>query len=206
MRKAAFAIWNNRIAPVFDVARHLHLVEAESGRIVRETQDLLADDLPAPKVLHLAERNIDVLVCGAISRPLQEMVTAYGIRVIPFIAGELHEVVQVWLSGGSDWRSFTMPGCQGRGRRRGPGMTAYFQGGNVMAGKNRGGMGGGMKGAGGRMQGQTGRGSGRRGTTAGAGQALQCVCPQCGETQPHQRGVPCFEHTCSKCGAQMIRK
>jgi predicted Fe-Mo cluster-binding NifX family protein len=119
MRKAAFAIWNNRIAPVFDVARHLHLVEAESGRIVRETQELLADELPARKALHLAERNIEVLVCGAISRPLQELVTAYGIQVIPFIAGDLQEVVQVWLSGGSDWRPFAMPGCRGRRRRRG---------------------------------------------------------------------------------------
>ena len=39
--KAAFAVWNNRIAPVFDVAREIRLVETESGRIVRERDEKL---------------------------------------------------------------------------------------------------------------------------------------------------------------------
>jgi hypothetical protein len=72
--KTAFAAWNNRIAPVFDVARHLHIVETESGRIVKEAREELTDDVPARKALHLAELGIGTLVCGAISRPLQAMV------------------------------------------------------------------------------------------------------------------------------------
>ena len=142
MRKAAFAIWKNRIAPVLDVARHLHLVEAESGRIIRETEASLGDELLSRKALDLAEHRIDVLVCGAISRPLQEMVAAFGIRVIPFIAGDLNEVVQAWVTGGSDWSAFAMPGCRGRGRRRGRGvgMAAGLQAGETMTGRNRGKM------------------------------------------------------------------
>jgi hypothetical protein len=34
MTKAAFATWNNRIAPVFDVTRSIQLVETEAGQIV----------------------------------------------------------------------------------------------------------------------------------------------------------------------------
>jgi predicted Fe-Mo cluster-binding NifX family protein len=114
--KAAFATWNHRIAPVFDVARHLHMVEAEDGRIIQESQASLGDDYQSQRALCLAEWKIDVLVCGAISRPLQEMVTAFGIQVIPFIAGDLDEVVRMWLSGGSDWSAFAMPGCKRRAR------------------------------------------------------------------------------------------
>jgi predicted Fe-Mo cluster-binding NifX family protein len=116
--KTAFATWNNRIAPVFDVARHIHIVEAESGRIVREAREELTDDVPAHKALHLAELDISTLVCGAISRPLQAMVAAYGIRVVPFVAGDLREVIEAWHSNRLKKDIFAMPGCRGRGMQR----------------------------------------------------------------------------------------
>ena len=67
MIKAAFAYWGRRIAPVFDVARQIHLLEVESGRIVSETQEILPDDLPVQKAIRLAELSVGTLVCGAIS-------------------------------------------------------------------------------------------------------------------------------------------
>jgi predicted Fe-Mo cluster-binding NifX family protein len=99
MMKTAFAYWDNRIAPVFDTARQIHVVEAESGQIVSETQETLSDDLPVQKTLRLMELGIGTLVCGAISRPMHGLVAAYGMQVIPFVAGELREVIRAWLSG-----------------------------------------------------------------------------------------------------------
>jgi predicted Fe-Mo cluster-binding NifX family protein len=85
----AFSCWNNRIAPVFDNARQVLLVRVDSGRIIGEEQQVLPGDLPVQKALRLAELGVGTLVCGAISRPLHGMVIAYGIRVIPFVAGDL---------------------------------------------------------------------------------------------------------------------
>ncbi len=34
----------------------------------------------------------------------------------------------------------------------------------------------------------------------------ECICPNCGYTMTQQRGVACYELTCPKCGAQMIRQ
>jgi len=116
MTKAAFAHWESRIAPVFDVARRLLVIADTDGQTAGETQEFLPQDQPVHRALRLAELGVGVLVCGAISRPLQELVQAQGIQVIPFVAGELREVVQAWRDGRLESRQFAMPGCCGRGR------------------------------------------------------------------------------------------
>jgi len=50
-----------------------------------------------------------------------------------------------------------------------------------------------------------GRGVGQRnvGRGEGWGGTAECVCPKCGEKAPHQRGIPCINTKCSKCGCSM---
>ncbi len=67
----------------------------------------------------------------------------------------------------------------------------------------QGGSGGGRGSGGGQGRGQgggMGKGGGR-----GVGPGGNCVCPQCGASMPHKRGVPCYEIKCPKCGAVMNR-
>jgi hypothetical protein len=56
----------------------------------------------------------------------------------------------------------------------------------------------------------TGRGLGRgggRGRMGGRGLGVggECVCPNCGHRATHQRGTPCYEMRCPKCGSPMTR-
>jgi hypothetical protein len=200
--KTAFPFWENRIAPVFDTAQQVYIVEMEFGRIVREGQESLTGDLPVQKALRLTDLGVGTLICGAISRPLQEMVIGCGIRVVPFVSGDLHEMIQAWFSRGFDRRVYAMPGCFGRRRRRFSGMLSINREANIMNGMGQGGRGMG----GGQGQGQGGRRAGCGGGLLAAGPDGNCVCPQCGQTEPHQRGVPCFERKCPKCGALMVRQ
>ena len=207
MMKTAFAHWDHRIAPVFDIARRIHVVEADSGKIVAETGEVLADDLPAQKVARLVELGVGTLVCGAISRPFQESIASYGIQVIPFVAGDLGEVIQAWLSGNLESDTFAMPGCRGRGRgRRGVrgmnGLHGMNKEEHEMVGKGRGGMGPG----GGQGQGRVGQGRGRMGGPMAGGVPGTCRCPECGHREPHERGVPCAQKRCPKCDAAMTRE
>jgi len=120
--KTAFAYWDKRIAPVFDTARQIHVVETESGRIVCEALETLESDVLVQKALRLSELGINALVCGAVSRYLNEMIDAYGIRVFPFVAGDLREVIQAWLKGTLKRESFSMPGCRGSRNFNGTGQ------------------------------------------------------------------------------------
>ncbi len=196
--KAAFAVWNHRIAPVFDVARKVHVVETESGRIVGEAEESLPDDGGEGKGLRLAELGVDTLVCGAISRTTQAMVAAYGIRMIPFVAGDMREVIRAWLSGALEKEVFAMPGCGGQGQGRG----GQGRGGQ---GQGRGGQGQGRGGQG-QGKGWGGAGLGRMGGPKAAGPSGECVCPKCGHREPHQRGIPCNQRQCPACGAAMARE
>ena len=139
--KAAFASWNDRIAPVFDVSQWIQLVKTESGRIIHQNRESVAGETPSQKAFRLAELDVGILVCGAISRPMLAVIKAYGIEVVPFITGDLQEVIQAWLCGklsGSD--KYIMPGCQrtGAGRRQ---TTRGIKGGQTMSNGNRRGKG-----------------------------------------------------------------
>ncbi|HDH91415.1 MAG TPA: dinitrogenase iron-molybdenum cofactor [Candidatus Aenigmarchaeota archaeon] len=45
----------------------------------------------------------------------------------------------------------------------------------------------------------------RPGMGRGFGGPKECVCPVCGFRVPHQRGIPCAQHVCPKCGSRMVR-
>lgn len=160
--KAAFPCWDGRIAPVFDTARDLHVIEAESGRVLSVTEEALPSGPAGRKAIRLADLGVGTLVCGAISRSTRETVDCLGIRVISFVSGERDEVIQAWLQDGLDRPEFAMPGCGGRHRAR---VRGRF----------------------------------------GGGDTSSCLCPGCGHVEPHERGIPCVQQQCPKCGTAMTR-
>ena len=153
--KIAVTIWNDRIAPVFDVARDIRIVEVVEGRTIDQEEDILTGELPVQKALRLVELEVDTLICGAISRPVRTMIASYGIQVIPFLAGNPEAVVQAWIKGRLTEEVFMMPGCRRRGRHPIHSNTNESKEVNLMNGKKQGGRGGGrgQGGGGGRGQG-----------------------------------------------------
>ena len=49
-----------------------------------------------------------------------------------------------------------------------------------------------------------GYGKGRGGPRQGIGGPSHCVCPACGKTIVHRRGLPCIDTICPKCGRRML--
>lgn len=197
--KTAFAVWNNRIAPVFDVTRRVIIVDSESKGPAAQTQATLPDDLPLQKALQLSQLGADKLVCGAISRALQAMLTARGIRVIPFVAGDVQEIINAWNRQNFDQSAFAMPGCRRHGSRRSTDPKQKEA--RTLNDKPSGSRGQGKHGGQGR------RGQGAQRTNQFSAEALgNCVCLKCGHTESHERGIPCLQKKCPQCGALMTRQ
>jgi predicted Fe-Mo cluster-binding NifX family protein len=108
----------DRISPVFDVAQAIVVVELDGNReLGRQTVPLHSRDF-ARRGAELSQYGVTVLICGALSRPLEEVLCAAGIRVIPQTCGPVEEVLRAFAAGRLDDRAFLMPGCCGRRRRR----------------------------------------------------------------------------------------
>jgi len=116
--RAAFSIWDNRIAPVFDTSERIRIIDVASGKMGDWFQFDLPSDLPLLKILRLTELKVDILVCGAISREMHKLIDAYGIQVVPFVTGDITEISEALVSGQNDWSGFAMPGCDVPGHRR----------------------------------------------------------------------------------------
>lgn len=111
--KIAIPTWNGRVSPVFDTASRLIVVQIGEGReIARFETDISEYFLPS-KSMRLTGLGIDTLICGAISRPLAAMITTAGITLIPWIAGQVDEVLQAFLTNTLFEPRFIMPGCAG---------------------------------------------------------------------------------------------
>lgn len=183
--KTAFSLWQGRIAPVFDVSRRLLILETKEGGKMTRLEELMSGDAPLEKCASLSSRGVDTLVCGAISRYLQGVITAAGIRVIPFVSGPVDEVVEAWTQGRIAEDAFAMPGCCGDRGRRQRGM---------------------FHGLSGKTEAYARAGLGRGGRFDREGGSGNCLCPGCGYVMPHELGRPCAGTLCPKCGSVMVRQ
>jgi hypothetical protein len=118
MSRIALHHWQDRIAPVFDVGGRI-LVLTE--RVGEREEHVLVRSEPFHRAEDLLRLGVGTLICGAISRPMQEAINASGITVVGFVAGDLERVIEAWEQGKLD-EAFDMPGCRGRGHGRRRGM------------------------------------------------------------------------------------
>jgi len=113
--KAAITEWQGRIAPVFDVTGTVLIIEADG----QKKSVAMPTDCPQSKLAFLKEQQVGILICGAISRRVREYAEELGIRINPFVSGEVGEVWAAWKSGTLDDACYSMPGCRRCRRRNG---------------------------------------------------------------------------------------
>jgi len=131
----ALSVWNGRIAPVFDVSRQLLLLIIDDQGIISKREEKVAISDFAGKLERMKDFNVGTLICGAVSMPLAQMIRAHGIRLIPFIAGDIEEIIKAFIENRLPCPELAMPGCRcGKRRFRG---RAWAKGSGRGQGRNR---------------------------------------------------------------------
>ncbi len=110
--------FQGRVSPVFDVAARLVLVRLANGDSER-LEVMLVDTEPLAIVRSVADLGVDVLICGAISKPLEAALVQVGVRVVSEVCGSIEEVIQAFHAGNLHESAFQMPGCCGRRNKNG---------------------------------------------------------------------------------------
>jgi len=110
--RIAVPIWEDKVSPVLDTAAKLLILEILDQKNTSRTEAFLNEQEISKRCFRIQKLDIDVLICGAISRPFSERLAAAGINIIPGISGAVEEIVAAYFGGTLNQAKYAMPGCR----------------------------------------------------------------------------------------------
>ena len=119
MKRIVLPVFNNRIAPLFDVACSFAFFETENETILKQDMLQISVNNPTDKIHELQVRGIDLIICSAISKYLMDIIYARGIELMPGIIGDVSDVIQAYITDSLRIDQYAMPGCKWRKKGHG---------------------------------------------------------------------------------------
>ena len=110
--RVAVSIWEDKVSPVLDTATTLFVIESETQKKRSCFEVFLIKKDISQRCSFIRKLEIDVLICGAVSRLFSEMLKASGIKIISGISGPAEDVIEAYLNGNLLKPKFLMPGCK----------------------------------------------------------------------------------------------
>ncbi len=124
--KIAVPEHQGRVAPVFDTCQRILIIAVtpDGGQVV-STRDWSAKSREG-RARELKGLGVEALLCGGITCWMEEQVSLHGIRLIPWLAGDVGEILCAFREGRISDGQYAMPGrlasglrCSKRSRHRG---------------------------------------------------------------------------------------
>lgn len=109
--KVALTVWEDRISPLFDSSRTLLIADIKARGVGEKRLEPFECDSAFSRAEKLDELGVKVLICGGISSFFASLIEAHHIRIIPFAAGAVDEVMEAYVTGNLSNKRFRMPGC-----------------------------------------------------------------------------------------------
>ena len=95
-----------------DTANQLMVIDYEDKRELKRS----VLDIPHLNVVHKIEffkgHGVNLLICGAISMQMHQILAASHIEVVPFIRGSIQKILAAYNNGDLQNGDFFLPGCQ----------------------------------------------------------------------------------------------
>jgi len=109
--RIALSIWEDKVSPVLDTAAKLLIVDNENQKESRFEAHLPEKDI-SRRCAFIRGLDIDVLICGAVSRHLTKILMASGIEIVSGISGHVEDVIKAHFHGNLTQSKFLMPGWE----------------------------------------------------------------------------------------------
>lgn len=110
--RIAVSIWEDKVSPVLDTATKLLITESGTQKRGSRFEVYLIKKDISQRCSFIRKLEIDVLICGAVSRLFSEMLKASGIKIISEISGPAEDVLEAYLNGDLLQPKFLLPGCK----------------------------------------------------------------------------------------------
>jgi predicted Fe-Mo cluster-binding NifX family protein len=110
--KIAVPYWEGKISPVLDTSAKLLILEFEGDKELSRYEIPLPESDLGRRCNRILQSGVEVLICGAISRPFHRLLTAARVDVIPWISGQVEEVIPAYFGRTLNRGKFLMPGCR----------------------------------------------------------------------------------------------
>ena len=111
--RIAISIWGDKISPVLDTASKLLVIDDKTQEEFLCFEASLRELDMSQRSSFIRKLDLDVLICGAVSRQFSEMLKACGIKIISGISGPAEDVLDAYLQGALPYSGFFMPGSKG---------------------------------------------------------------------------------------------
>jgi predicted Fe-Mo cluster-binding NifX family protein len=125
MEKVAIPIWDERVSPVLDTATCLILFDLNDGKEQKREVLNIPQEHFVSRANYIAGLKIDTILCGALSRPMHQLLHQRGIAVVSWVSGVVDEVIRAYIDGSLAGEQFALPGRRCRRRQRGFGNKRY---------------------------------------------------------------------------------
>ena len=111
--RIAIPMFNSRVSPRFDFASRMLIATIDNGEVVERREHSLTNLNPIRRSALLSELGVKVLICGGISDFSVRLLMGNGIEVIPMVAGEVEDVLNLFIN--DNLNSAIIPMVSGRG-------------------------------------------------------------------------------------------
>ena len=96
--KIAIPIWEDKVSPVLDTASRLLIVEIGDQQETSRFEAILDEQDLSRRSLRIQRLDIDILICGAVSRPFLRILGG-RVNIVSGISGHPEDVLEAHLHG-----------------------------------------------------------------------------------------------------------
>ncbi len=120
--KVAIPHYDGEVTPCFEYTGGITIYSIRKNRVISQTDFTLQSDQELDRIRLLRDQGVTVLICSGIQAAHERLLLASGIRVISWISGKVHKVLNLFL------QNKLIPGSARLGAQQGGFATAPEEG------------------------------------------------------------------------------